>query len=147
MATKKGLLGTGAHDEKQLTAHNRLFDRLHGLIDDDLYARLTKRRGCFARVAVDTVGSIEILSSAKAVGANEPRVDGERERSIGESGVRADVIALVAVALEHLRVSRVRGAIVFLDRVNLRGASCPFAGKPLRYASKVCLIPAVIADE
>src|SRR5262245_56407444 len=82
-----------------------------GLRDDGIYTFSAERRARAARVAGDAG------TGRQAVAAHEPRIHRERERGVGKPRVHADLLGGIALALERVRESRGRRAIVVGNRV------------------------------
>lgn len=125
----------------------RLPDRLDCLRNDDIDTHLPELRGGAARVAVDALRDVRLAGRAKSVGPNQIGRDCERQRRVGQSGMRADFFIAVATPLQGLNVRGLGGTVVLLDRVHACPLRLPFAIEAARDGQLVFLVATMIAEQ
>src|SRR5215472_1848941 len=94
-----------------------------------------------ARVAVGAVAWLQ------SIGPHKVRVHGERQRSVGEPGMRADFLLAVAPACQQPAEFALAGPVIFLDAVDTDRLPRPFLVQPVRDRFLVLLIRTVIAEK
>src|SRR6187399_2674479 len=122
-------------------------DRVAGAGDDQVDAGPAGGDAGPARIAVHAIGGTERAAVVQERRADELLVDGERERRVGGTGVRADLGIAEALLAQHLREVALGGAVVLADRVHAHGRRGPLAVELGGDLGQAALIPAVIADQ
>src|SRR5450755_4903163 len=96
-----------ARSDARLSSRRRTFDRIDCLRNDGVDADLTQLDAGTPRISGHALaGAIETRSSRgpQKLAPNQARIDGQRERSVGEPRMGADFIIRVAALPKRFRI-------------------------------------------
>lgn len=118
-----------------------LSDRVHRTRDDQIDAELSEFGARPAGVAVCAVARLQMA------GADQARIDGERQRGVGETGMGADLLFAITLARQQPAEFAFARPVIFFDAVNADRLRCPLLVQPVGDRFLVFLVRAVIAEE
>src|SRR5438105_10940824 len=119
----------------------RLSNRVNGPRHDQVNAELTEFGARPARVAVGPAAGLQ------AIGPHQVRVDGKRQRGVGETGVSPDFLFAKTLARQQLAEFALTRPVIFLNAMDTGLLRCPLLVQAVRDHLLVLLVRAMIAEK
>src|SRR5690242_3408799 len=130
-----------------LSVRNDATDRVDRALHDEVDADAAELGTRAAWIAVYAVCGVEILAGGQLAGAHERRIDGERERRVGEARMRADRCVGMTARFQRGRIFGFEGPIVLWERVHARRRVLPLAAQSRGDRLQAAPVAAMITDE
>src|SRR5690242_9368297 len=119
----------------------RLSNGINGPRHNQVNAQLTEFGARPARVAVGSTAGLQ------AIGPHQVRVDGKRQRGVGETGVGPDFVFAKTLARQQPAEFALTRPVIFLNAMDTGLLRGPFLVQAVRNRLLVLLVRAVIAEK